>query len=192
MNISKDKKQKLVLVTVVTVGVLAALWFGLLGAQRESLSDLAARRTASEKKLQQVKLTIQNAARTESELEAAGGRLRQLESGMASGDLYAWAINTIRQFKLPYKIDIPQFSQIDGPKDMAMLPAFPYKQATITIAGTAYFYDLGRFIADFENQFPYMRIQNLSLTPGGGMANTDREKLSFKMDIVALVKPGPA
>ena len=57
---------------------------------------------------------------------------------MASGDLYAWTINTLRQFKLGYKVEIPQFSQIDGPKEMNMLAGFPYKQANMTISGTAY------------------------------------------------------
>ena len=38
--------------------------------------------------------------------------------------------------------------------DVNLLPNFPYKQATLTVAGTAHFHDLGRFLADFENQIP--------------------------------------
>jgi hypothetical protein len=108
---------------------------------------------------------------------------------MANGDLYAWAINTLKQFRLPYHVEIPQFSQVDGPKDMSMLPSFPYKQATMTVSGTAQFYDFGRFIADFENQFPYIRVLNLTLEPVSAMVPTDRERLSFKLEVAALVKP---
>jgi hypothetical protein len=98
-------------------------------------------------------------------------------------------VNTLRQFKLSYKIDIPQFSTI-ATADMNMLPKFPYKQATMTINGTAYFHDLGRFVSDFENRFPQIRIQNLDIQPASGFTQGDREKLTFKLDIVALIKSG--
>ena len=44
-------------------------------------------------------------------------------------------------------------------------------------------------VADFENQFPYLRVLNLSLEPSSAAAGNDREKLSFKMEVAALVKP---
>ena len=73
--------------------------------------------------------------------------------------------------------------------DVNLLPDFPYKQATFTVAGTARFHDFGRFLADFENEFPHVRVVNLSLdanTPAGG---EDAETLNFKMEIVTLIKP---
>ena len=108
---------------------------------------------------------------------------------MAAGDLYSWLINTLREFKAPYKVDIPQFSQIDGPEAMPMLAGFPYKQATLTISGTALFYDFGTFLADLENQFPYLRVVNLTLEPSPGQVGNDREKLTFRMEIATLIKP---
>src|SRR5262249_30765747 len=97
--------------------------------------------------------------------------------------------NMIRQFKLPYRVDIPQLSQIDGPKDVPILAGFPYKQVNMTISGTALFQDFGRFVTDFENQFPYVRVLNLTLEPAPGATPSDREKLSFKLEVAALVKP---
>ena len=69
-----------------------------------------------------------------------------------------------------------------------MLPQFPYKQIRVNINGTAYYHDLGKFIADFENTFPHIRIVNLTIEPVN-TADPGNEKLSFRMDIVALVKP---
>src|ERR1051326_2430139 len=108
---------------------------------------------------------------------------------MASGDLYSWMVNNIRRFKLPYKIDLPQFSQPEV-KEMTLIPKFPYKQATLTVGGTAFFHDLGKFLADFENNFPYFRVLNLDMEPMPSVMGGDKEKLTFKMDIVALIKPG--
>jgi len=189
-NYSKEKQKQLVLTILVTGMVLCGLWFGLIRLQKQSLRNLGERRTAAAHQLEKVKQAIANADQLEAELAEAERQVTKLEEGMATGDLYAWAINTVRQFKLPYKVEIPQFSQIDGPKDNSLLPNFPYKQATLTIGGTAFFHDFGRFLADFENSFPYARVLNLTLEPVSGLLHENREKLAFKMDIAMLVKPG--
>lgn len=187
---SKEKRKQLVLVSVVAAMALAGLWFGLIRFQKQNLRHLAERRDEAKLKLQRVKQAIENSDQLELQVGVASKTASQLESGMASGDLYSWAINTVRQFKLPYKVEIPQFSQIDGPKDSTLLAGFPYKQATLTIGGTADYQDFGRFIADFENTFPYMRVLNVRLEPASTLKDNEREKLAFKVDIAALVKPG--
>jgi hypothetical protein len=188
-QLSKEKRKQLALVLLLTSGALVGLWFGLINAQHKSLAALAESGKAAERKLQQVKQTVENAELMEAQLTEASNQLARAETTMASGDLYSWAINTIRQFKLAYRVEIPQFSPMDGPKDMSMLPGFPYKQATMVISGTAQFADFGKFIADFENEFPYIRVLNLTLEPVAAMVPTDRERLSFKLEIAALVKP---
>jgi hypothetical protein len=188
-RLSKEKRNQLVLVLLLTGAVLAGLWYGLVNAQHKRLGNLAQSRMAADRKLQQMVQTVENAELIEAQLTDASNQLTRAEATMASGDLYSWAINTLKQFKLPYRVDIPQFSQMDGPKDMSMLPGFPYKQATMTISGTAQFHDFGRFIADFENEFPYIRVLNLTLEPVSAVIPTDRERLVFKLEIAALVKP---
>ena len=69
-----------------------------------------------------------------------------------------------------------------------MLAGFPYKQVKVTISGTAYYHDLGKFVADFENNFPHMRMVNLSIEPAS-MTGANAERLSFRVDVIALVKP---
>jgi hypothetical protein len=187
-SLSKEKRNQLILVIIATGGVLAALWFGLIRFQQQQLDTLAQSRHIAEQKLDQVKQAIETADQVETMLGEASQRLGKIETSMASGDLYAWTINTLRQFKLGYKVEIPQFSQIDGPKEMNMLAGFPYKQANMTISGTAFYTDLGKFVADFENQFPFMRVLNVTMEPMPANAGSDKERLSFKMEIATLVK----
>jgi hypothetical protein len=71
---------------------------------------------------------------------------------------------------------------------VTLLPKFPYKQVVMTIIGTAYYHDLGKFIADYENEFPTSRIMNLDLSPASVQSADEKEKLAFKFDIVSLVK----
>jgi hypothetical protein len=188
-NLPKEKRNQLILAVMLTGIVLSSLWFGLIGFQQQSLRTIANNREVAARKFKLMEQTIKNASQIETDLGEDAKQLAQLENGMVSGDPYSWAINTIKQFKASHRVEIPQFSGIDGPKDVSLLPGFPYKQATMTVGGTALFHDFGRFVADFENQFPYARILNLDLEPFTGMATTGREKLSFRLDIVMLVKP---
>ncbi len=187
-RLSKEKRQQLILVGLLTALALVGLWFGVIRSQQQSLTTLKARTETAKQRLATVKHAIQTADQTDKQLCDSQKELVKYEEAMATGDLYSWAITTIRTFKLDYKVDIPQFSQIDGPKAVDLLPDFPYKQVTLTVAGSASFNEFGRFLADFENHFPHMRLLNLSLEPGSGQG--DPEKLSFKMQIAALVKAG--
>jgi hypothetical protein len=188
-NMPKEKRNQLILAALV-VAVLVGGWYMIIyKSQTLSLQNARGKRDAAVKKLQEAKLAIKTADQVEAQLCDVKKRLDQAEETMATGDLYSWTIDTIRRFKVGYKVEIPQFSQIDGPRDMTMLAGFPYKQATMTIGGTAHFEDFGRFVADFENKFPYMRLMNLTLEPSGGLAASDKERLVFRMEIATLVKP---
>ncbi len=187
-KISKQKQQQLILTALVTVVTISGLYFGVIRSQQRNLQTLSGNARAAREKLALVKHSIQTADQTEQQLCDARKQLDKHEELMASGDLYAWAFTTIRTFRLNYRVEIPQFGSIDGPKDMNLLPAFPYKQVTLTVGGTAVYAELGKFLADFENQFPHMRLLNLSLEPATTQG-AGEQKLAFKMDIAALVKP---
>jgi len=184
-----DKRSKLLGVIGLTLVIMVGLWFGLISPQTDKLKAMRDRKAAAARKLQQVNTALGNAPAVKIQLNKELGVLNQLEGKMASGDLNSWAFNTIREFKAPYKIDIPQFGRIEGPKDVNLIPKFPYKQVTLTVAGMAEYFELGRFIADFENEFPYSRIANLSLEPATTAQNVEPERLAFKMEVIALVKP---
>jgi hypothetical protein len=192
MNLSKLPKEKLnrlILVLLITLIAIAGLYLGLIRRQDENLVRLAQQKTAAAKKLQVVHDAIHRAGQIKAQLDEARTTLAGAESDIASGDLYAWVINWLRQYKAPYKVEIPQFSQLGAPVDVNLLPHFPYKQTTLTVAGTAHYHDLGRFLADLENQFPHVRLLNLSLDVNAASPSVETETLSFKLDIVTLAKP---
>jgi len=191
-KLSKDKRNKLVLVVILTVMGLVGVWFGLINFQQEQLRKLGERKAIVKSKLTQIEQAGRNAERLESELIESGKRLGRIEEDMPSGDLYAWMLKSIGLLKLQSKVDIATHSAPEV-KDVNLLPRFPYRQVIYTIGGTAYFHDLGKFIADFENQYPFARLQNLDITPEPALAVSDKdpkEKLTFHMEIVTLVKPG--
>lgn len=188
-TLTADKKQKLILVAVLTGVAIALIWFLLIGTLRDHIAlKLSKARETADKVADAHKKLAQTAA-TEEKLAATTRKLATTEDeGMASGDLYFWIINTINRYKLAYRVDIPVFSQPEELK-ASLLPDFPYKSVRYNIRGSAYYHDLGRFLAAFENSQPYLFVQNLEVLPSEVVQNDAPEKLNFRMDIVALVKP---
>ena len=186
-RLSKEKKQQFVLVLVVTAVCLCGWGFGLIRFQYSSLRQVSENKVAAEKKLLVMSDSVRQADRLAQELTDSKKTLAEMESDIASGDLYSWIITTLRRFRAPYKVEIPSVSPISPVTEVTLLANFPYKQTSINVSGTAHYHDLGRFLADFENQFPHMRLVNLNLDLDGGA--TEPEMLAFRMEIVTLVKP---
>jgi hypothetical protein len=190
MKISKDKRNKLIMVAAATAGIVFALWYLLIRSQNVGIKELSIKIATAETREHQVQMAIKSSEKIQSELNGVNREMAVIEREMASGDLYSWMYNTIKDFKSSYRIEIPQFSGIEPPAECTLMYKFPFKQIRMTVNGSGYFHDVGKFIADFENHFPHMRIQNVELTPGSGQSSgdRDREKLAFRMEIIALVK----
>jgi Tfp pilus assembly protein PilO len=189
-RLSREKRNQLITVILVTLAILALIGFGLIWPQYDSLSKIATARKAADDKLQSIKQAVTNSDAIANEWKETTYALAHTEEDMASGDLYSWTYDTIRHFKQSYKVEIPEIGQpTTGESDL--LPSFPYKQIQFAINGTVYYHDLGKFIADFENSFPHSRMVRLVVEPA---ASTDShsEKLSFKMEIITLMKPNPS
>jgi hypothetical protein len=190
-KLSKDKRSKVILVWIITATVVSGWGFGALSWQFRAKEK--ATRELSQKRDQFTAMTnlVSRAEEIEGQMQTAAQKLGDLESKMAGGDVYSWVINTVRDFKQTYKeVNLPQFSQVTLSEN-TLLPKFPYQQASLTVAGSAHFYDLGMFVSSFENQFPFARIINLDVEPGPNANTTDgdRERLNFKLDLIFLVKP---
>ena len=187
-KLPKEKRNHLILVVIGTIAILGALGFGLIKAQYEGLSEVAAKQEIARAKFKEMEDAVKRAELVGSVYNQASQMLNEKEATMATDDLYSWMYNTVRRFQKGYKIEIPQLSPMSPPVAVNLLPDVPYKQATMQIGGTAYFHDLGQFIADFENSFPQMRVANLSIEFTQSSVPAEREKLAFKMDLITLVK----
>jgi Tfp pilus assembly protein PilO len=191
-KLNKEKRDHIILVAMATVIASAAIWFTLIQSQNANLVALAKRNAEQKQKLEAAEALLASKAEIKRRFDQADGRLKVVEKEMVNGDMYDWVIQTVKNFKSAYKhVEIPNYSrEVLG--NCQMIPNFPYKEATFNIRGTAYYHHFGRFIADFENRFPFVRIQNVDIEPAStssATATDDQEKLSFKFELVALVNP---
>jgi len=193
-KLSKEKRDRLLLVVLGTAIAVAGLWYVMIKTQKRSLEQVKKQTLEQQSKVENAQRLVSSTAELQKKLDSSLHELKSIEDTMASGDMYSWIILTINQFRADRKVEIPQFSR-EVPGEVGILPKFPYKAALFNVRGTAYFHDFGKFVADFENTFPYIRVQNLELEPAANSSSTstgDPEKLAFRMEIVTLVNPTAA
>jgi hypothetical protein len=189
-KLPKEKRDQLILVGMGTLFLLVLIGLGLIRPQYSAISAINTQINAKRDNLLKMEDTIKKADTISAQLADLTYTLTQTEGDMVSGDPAQWIYNTIRNFKEHYKVVISVNSQLSM-GEVDLMPHFPYKQLKVTVGGTAYYHDLGKFIADFENTYPHARIANLTLEPVGGGGDSG-EKLAFRMDIIALANPtGP-
>lgn len=188
-GLTKEKRDQLILIAIGTLGVLAGLWFGVIKSQNSKLKACRQELRELDTDLQKAERLISDQENTQRELKAAEDKLEAIVGALAQGDLYSWMLQTLNRFKVSHRVSIPQISR----EVMGMVPqqpGFPYKSAIFKIQGSAYYHELGKFIADFENRFPFMRLQNLKLSKKlDEETAATSEKLDFQVEIVTLIKP---
>jgi len=196
-KLPKEKRQQLVLVLLAAIGVAAVLGpfrigvlnlGGLISYQLRNIESIRTKTENAQRELKRIQEAVKRSEQIQAQFNEAKNALTAAETDIASGDLYSWVVNMLRQFKAGYKVEIPQFLPIGPTTDVSLIPGFPYKQASLSVSGTAHFHDLGRFLADLENEFPHVRVVNLSLDLNSSPTADDQETVAFKMEIVTLVK----
>jgi len=183
-KLSKQQQQQLGMIAFAAVIIIAALWyFGVMAKQAELQRTRENTRTVL-RTLKDAEAEMSRGQEIAARLQARSELLGKREATLSPDrDAYAWIIGEINPFIQSRKgVNIYSFSQPDV-SDMGIIAGFPYKWATFHLKGTGYYYEFGRFFADFENEFPYFRVQNLEIgansTPG-----VEAEKLAYTFDLV--------
>ena len=196
-RLSKEKRDRLILVSILTIAIGIGLWYGVITTRNHRLDEAKARIRAAIDKLEKAKTLVKQADKAEAQVATATNKLKVVEESMASGDYYTWAIQLFEKARARHDLKIIETTRpVKG--EVGLLAQFPYQAAFFTVRGAGHYHDFGKFVADFENSFPYFRVQNLALAPGLDSAVgtdpltavTGEENLSFRMEIVALIKPG--
>ena len=191
-KLSKEKKNQLVLVGLITLVLVVGLGYGLIRFQLGYVQALERQKVEADKDYKRMIDTIEAAESIEAQMNAAIKELAAREDAMVKGDKLAWLNSTIKSALRQHpKLEVPDFSTILE-DDCTLLAKFPYSQVSISIKGTGHYHDIGRFIAELENEQPHFRVLNLEMEPAPASPQGDKaqtEKLSFKLFIAALVKP---
>jgi hypothetical protein len=189
IKMTKDQQQKTLLVAGITVGTAVLLWFAMISPLRAKLERMIKQTQEAKLMVEQGHRSIAAAPQLSNALARASAQIQTAEGLMAAGDLYEWVIQEVNRFKTAHAIDIPQISR-ETPCEVGFLPRFPYRAASFAVRGSAYYQDLGQFLASFENSHPFLHLQSLQLGADNSAAKKEaNERLQFSVELVTLVKP---
>jgi len=185
-KLPKEKRDKIILLGFVTAVASGALWFLVISSQRATLRTVRDEVQKAQDQLARGNATLKTRDEVNRQFDEVSRQLAQREAAMAApNDMYSWLIQTLNGFSAGRRVDIPQFGR-EIPAEVGIFPKFPYRAALFNVRGSAHYHDFGKFLADFENTYPFIRVQNIELSPGGEGA---AEKLNFKMELLTLVRP---
>ena len=198
----KEKRDKLVLVALATAAALAALYLLVVSAQKTALDEYADRTELAKEKLAKAERWLRLAPGIQTRLTSCRSELEQKQANMAPVDKFKWFYNTLDQFRTKHRVKLVDITREPEIGDVGVLPKFPYQAASFGVKLNARFHDLGVFLAEFENSFPDMRVQNLEIEPEGGVRTMNgkelvvaerrgaaSENLSITMRVITLIKP---
>src|SRR5271154_3605157 len=188
MKLSKTQKDQMMGIAGGTVAVVGLLWYFGVMAKQDELSKTEKNTAQMRDTLSRAEARIRQGEDIAMQLQAHVQLLEKREGMLASNiDPYSWIISTINPFIQGRKgVNFYHYSQPDI-TDAGIIPDFPYKWATFHLEGTGYYHDFGKFFSDLENNFPYFRVQNLTLSANASTGG-EPEKLNVVFELVVPIK----
>ena len=197
MPLTKEKKERLILVGAVALMAVAGVYYGLVGTAKTQMAKQSVELGKAKQDLEIAKIAVRNWERFQADLTVVSNSLQLIESEMVSAeDPLSWAYALLKEMSKdhPGVAIVPEGKPSVSVTGVGLPSGFSYTNAVFGMKGEATYEDLGEFLADFENRFPYFHIQDLTVYTGarGADGEADRRKpgqLRFTMKLVALLKP---
>jgi hypothetical protein len=198
-KISKDKRDKVILSALLFIGLAGLLYTFVLGAQKDQLAAVHKQMITIKDKLSKAERLVRSAPMIEASLKENQKLIDTRQETMApQGQYYYWFLKLMDQFRAEEKLNPVFIIDITQPEfiEAGLFPNFPYKAASFGMRLNGQFHDVGRFLADLENTYPYFRVQSMKLSPQRGnmkeTANTQlpTENLVVEVRVVTLIRGG--
>jgi|GEM_PF-163110 len=172
MKMSKDKRDKVMLVGIMTLMVVGLFYTFVIGAQSAALNDLTVKIDGLKDKVDKAERLKRLGNRIEQDLADARGVLQSKEGGMAPADRNRWFFNTVITFMQQRGVSYETSTPEAIISDVGIFPKFPFQAATFGVKSLGKYQDFGRFVADFENTNQYMRLTHIRLQPAMASSRT--------------------
>ena len=194
-KLSKDKRDKLILTLIGVVGVIAVIYFFVLSDMKDERSLLSTKVTSTRDKIDKAERILKRQQHFNEEMAQLRGALNARQAHMPRpGEDHVWFLRIIEDRRGTYNLDISEIRNPE-PWEPGILPNFPFRGVAFNVTLIGAYTDFGRFLADFENTYPFMRVQLMSVSPdmqlgapGTGQLPQSSGKLRFNFRVVSLIK----
>ncbi len=188
-SLTPEKRKQLLALAIGVVLFVSGAWYLVIRHEYAKLSSQASKIAEVQAQVEKAKHNNRMLDHFEGDFKNSLQELQRLEERMGTGDVYRWMLHIFEQLQTSnnvsvVNIDPPRLRESDIP------PQVPYRMATFSVSGTAYYHDFGVFLAALENELPFARLEKLELKQASftDSGSEDREKLSFTMELSTLAK----
>jgi Tfp pilus assembly protein PilO len=193
-KLSKEKREKLILVVLLTVGVLAGFYYFIIADQKQTISQVESKIASTSEKLDKAQRWLRMGETIQAELAARRKQLDEEHDQLAPLDRFKWFHGTLTQFLPAYNVRLVDITREPEVGPVGSLPNFPYEAARFGVKLSATYHEFGKFLADFENHFRLMRVQNVELAPEALSRTSTQsqaadERLAITIRVVTLIRP---
>ena len=209
IKLSKERRDKLLIASLSGGGVIAMLYLFVISGQQDQIQQNQVKISGLADKVSKAELMSKMGPAINDQLAGLKKSLEAKQEDMVlRGDPYYSFFQMMERFRKAHAVEVIDIGQpVLG--DAGLLPNFPYKAATFNVVLSAYYSDLGRFMADMENSFPNWRLVGVTIHPEGAARNRlmggnelpngsvrgsaglpeSAEKLAVELKIVTLIRP---
>jgi len=93
-NLPKEKRDRLLLISVGTVVAVVVLWYLVIQTQNKAIARLKTQSLDHKTKVENAQRLLSSTAELQKQLDGSAQELKTIEDAMASGDMYSWIILT--------------------------------------------------------------------------------------------------
>jgi Tfp pilus assembly protein PilO len=200
-KLSKEKKDKLILTCIACVGVIAVLYFLVITDQKREIEQLNGKIAQLKSKRDIAAKQVKRLPEMQAEVEKQKAILVQKQLDMQKPEAdHVWFLHIMEKMREQYGLGLDEIKP-PSPIDPGVLPKFPFRAVELRVSMLGDYTVFGRFLADFENRYPYLRVEIMSISPERGGAGTrtaealsnpsapkEPTQLRFNYRVIALVK----
>jgi hypothetical protein len=197
-KMSKDKRDKMLLVCIGAAGIIAIVYFFVISDMRVEIATLQSKITTLDDKRDKSDRLLKRQADFQASIEQLRKTLNARQADMPRpGQDHSWFIHLMEDRRTKFNLDVVDIRNPE-PWDPGILPKFPFRAVSFHVTLLGAYTDFGKFLADFENSYPYMRVQIMNIapevqntavrTPEGAAPAADDGKLRFNFRVISLVK----
>ncbi|MEW6158984.1 MAG: hypothetical protein AB1813_16290 [Verrucomicrobiota bacterium] len=211
-KLPKDKRDKILMILGAALLFGLVYWYFVITSQGKALEKERQAIAEVTDKIAKAETFKKRGPYVKNDLAELGKKLDEVEGQMIPAlelSSQVWLFTRIDELRQKYDLQISGFPRNAATDRKALsLPRFAYAAAVYPgVKLDGYFHDIGKFLQDFENTYPYISLQNVVLTPlatpsvalgtatdkpAAPINESMKEKLNLSMDVVVLYRPtGP-
>jgi hypothetical protein len=181
----RDRRNRAILVVLMTVMAVAVLYSTVISWLANQIRQETRRLAESETRLQQLNDTMRDLADRSLKTDEDARLLKHWKSRLPQGPAYAWLLSELEPVAKTNGVTEFALGQVSS-ISLSVPADLGFSGVEGMLSGVGAYQQLGRFVADLENAFPFNEVASLNLdafSAGTGVIAQEEEYPVLGMEL---------